>query len=245
MLVPLIALLVAVPPIPQDPGYHALADNRQLLGVPNFVNVASNAGFLAAGVLGLILCLRRRVEGASRSWTVFFVGTLLVAFGSAYYHWNPDSATLVWDRLPMTIAFMALFSALIAEHFRAEIERMLLRTAVVVGAASVAWWHYTDDLRLYAWVQFSPLVAIVFVLIAFPARYTHRTYLLWGLAFYGIAKAAEFGDAAIFDATAGIVSGHSLKHLLAACAPFVVYLMLESRSRIAATSSSVTSLHSS
>lgn len=234
MLAPLAVMFVAVPPIPQDPAYHALADHRTFFNVPNFLNVASNIGFLIVGGLGLMLCLDAGVAGAPRSWIVFFFGTLLVAFGSAYYHWMPNNATLVWDRLPMTIAFMALFAALIAEHVRPEIERTLLRVAIAVGILSVGWWHYTDDLRFYAWVQFAPLLAIVYILIAYRGRYTHRGYLAWGLVFYGLAKVTEFADAAIFSATAGAISGHSLKHLLAAAAPFCIYLMLRKRKPVPA-----------
>lgn len=228
MLVPL-GVLLAVPPIPQDLAYHALADTRALFGIPNFANIASNAGFLIVGALGLVRCLGRGVEGASRSWTVFFLGTLLVAFGSAYYHWNPGNSTLAWDRLPMTLGFTAVFAAALAEHLRPEIERALLPAAVVVGLASVGWWHYADDLRFYGWVQFSPFAAIVLVLIVYPGRFSHRAYWAYGLACYALAKAAEFGDLAIFSATSGAISGHSVKHLLAALAAFCVYLMLRDR----------------
>jgi hypothetical protein len=40
MLAPLAVMFVAFPHIPQDPGFHALADRRAFLGVPNLVNVA-------------------------------------------------------------------------------------------------------------------------------------------------------------------------------------------------------------
>ena len=230
MLAPLAAVFVAYPPIPQDPAYHNLADSRAFLHVPNFLNVVSNVAFLIVGVMGLALCFARRVEGAARSWTLFFFGTLLVAFGSAYYHWNPNNETLVWDRLPMTIAFMALFAALIAEHIRPDIERTVLRVAVAVGIISVGWWHYSDDLRLYGWVQFGPLVAIVYMLIAYKGRYTHRAYLLAGLIFYALSKAFELGDSKIYSITDHAISGHSIKHLLAAVSAYCVYLMLRKRS---------------
>jgi len=229
MLAPLAAVFVAFPPIPQDPAYHRLADSRAFLQVPNFLNVATNVAFLIVAVLGLRLCLGRGVDGASRSWTVLFFGMLLVAFGSGYYHWSPDNATLVWDRLPMTIAFMALFAALVAEHIRPDVERVTLRVALAVGIISVGWWHYTDDLRLYGWVQFAPLVAIVYMLVAYKGRYTHRRYLLGGLIFYALAKAFEMGDSVVYSATDEMVSGHSMKHLLAAGAPYCVYLMLRKR----------------
>lgn len=229
MLAPLAVMLLAFAPIPQDPMYHRLADARTFFNIPNFLNVASNVGFLIAGALGLALCLAKGVGGASRSWTMFFLGTLLVAAGSAYYHWNPNNATLVWDRLPMTIAFMALFAGLIAEHLRPEIEKPALLIALAVGIVSVAWWHYTDDLRLYAWVQFAPLLAIVFILVVYPGRHSHRAYLVYGLICYALSKVAEFADHGIFMGTGGAVSGHSIKHLLAALAPIFVYMMLRVR----------------
>ena len=229
LLAPLGILFAVVPPIPQDPNYHALADDRAWLGIPSFLNVASNVGFLIVGAMGLSLCVGRGVAGAARSWIVFFFGVLLVAVGSGYYHWTPNSETLAWDRLPMTIAFMALFAALVAEHVRPEIERTLLRVALAIGILSVVWWRYSDDLRLYAWVQFAPLVGLVFIVFAFPGRYTHRGYLVGGVTFYALSKLAEHYDHAIYTATGEALSGHSLKHLLAALAPYCVYLMLKKR----------------
>ena len=226
---PLGILFAAVAPIAQDPAYHAFADQRALLGLPHFANVASNLGFLFVGLSGLQLCLARGVHGASRAWIVFFFGVLLAAFGSAYYHWMPSNETLAWDRLAMSVAFMALFSGLIAEHVRPDIERALLRGAIAIGIVAVGWWHYTGDLRLYVWVQFGPLLALAFVLLAFPGHYTHRGYLLLGLAFYALAKAAELGDAVVYSATGQAISGHTLKHLLAAAATYCVYAMLRQR----------------
>jgi hypothetical protein len=228
VLAPL-GVLMALEPIRQDPAYHILADPRTYCGVPNFLNVASNIPFLAVGAIGLTFCLRNPARGAMRSWTVFFLGVAFVFAGSAYYHSAPDNNTLVWDRLPMTLAFMGLFAGLLSEHMGERIERALLVPAVAVGIASVAWWAYTDDLRIYVWVQFAPLMAIPLALATYPGHYTHRHYLLYGLAFYLLAKVAEFYDPEIFALTSGTLSGHSLKHLLAACAPLVVYRMLRLR----------------
>jgi hypothetical protein len=229
LLVLPLALLFAGDPLPQDPLYHSLADERTLFGVPNFFNVASNIAFLLAALPGLRVCLSRRRSGAWLSWAVFFGGIALVAFGSGYYHWSPDSASLVWDRLPMTLAFMGLFAALLSEHLGERRELMLLIPAVAVGIASVLWWRYTDDLRLYVWVQFAPLLALLFVLGAFPGRYTQRSRLLYGLAFYICAKLAEAYDRELYVLTSQLLSGHVLKHLLAASAALFVWNMLRSR----------------
>ena len=224
--------LMWLPPIPQDPAYHRFADTRALVGVPNFANVVSNALFLVFGLAGLMWWRRHSLAGAARSWVVFFVGVSAVAFGSGYYHLFPNNATLVWDRLPMTIGFMGLFVALLSEHLNPRLESWLLLPALIIGAASVAWWHFTDDLRFYAWVQFMPLLIIPLVLALFRARFTHRGYLLYGLAAYILAKVAEFYDRELFAATAQMLSGHSLKHLVAAGAPLAVYAMLKRRSAL-------------
>lgn len=233
LLAPL-ALILMRPPISQDLAFHAFADDRAWWGIPSFQNVLSNLAFLLIGVAGLVFCFGRPASGATRSWTVFFLGVTLVFFGSAYYHWTPNNETLVWDRVPIMLAFMALFSALLTEHLGAGAERAILVPAVAVGIASVAWWDYTDDLRLYIWCQAAPLLAIVFVLIAYPARYTHRPYLAYALAAYLLAKVLEFQDHEFFALTSHAMSGHTLKHLLAALGIFFIYLMLRRRKQIPA-----------
>jgi hypothetical protein len=230
VLAPLLYLLLLHGgPIPQDRGYHVFADARTCLGLPNFGNIASNLLLLAVGAAGAWRCLRHPVAGARRSWTVFFIGVALVSFGSGYYHYAPDDDSLVWDRLPMTVAFMALFAALLAEHLPPRIEMPALAIAVAVGIASVILWRVTGDLRVYVWVQVAPFLAIVFMIAAYPGRFTHRPYLLYGAGFYALAKIAEHYDHGIYALTATAISGHSLKHLLAALAPLCVYLMLRRR----------------
>jgi hypothetical protein len=227
---PLLALLFLYgKPIPQDPGYHVFADVRTCLGLPNFGNVASNLLFLAVGATGMAWCHRNPGSSARLSWFVFFLGVALVFFGSGYYHRVPNDDSLVWDRLPMTIAFMGLFAALLSEHLSARREFALLVPALVVGVASVFLWKATNDLRVYIWVQATPLLVIPYVIAAYPGRYTHRHYLLYGVGFYALAKMAEVLDYQVYDATWTVISGHSLKHLLAAAAPFCVYLMLKRR----------------
>ena len=228
------ALFLARAPIPQDPEYHNFADRRTICGIQNLFDVGSNIAFLIVGVAGVLFWRTRRPDGAAVSWLVLFAGTALVFLGSAYYHRAPSNGTLLWDRLPMTIAFMGLFVALISEHAGAQLERYVLVPAVTVGLASAVWWHYTDDLRWYLWVQFTPLVCIPFLLAAYPGRYAHRMYLLWALVLYVLAKFAELWDRQIYALTGNAFSGHTLKHLLAAGGVLMILVMLKRR---AATSS--------
>lgn len=226
---PLLALLAFWDPIPQDPGFHVFADIRTCLGLPNFGNVASNLLFLVVGAIGMAWCRRNPGMTARRSWFVFFLGVALVFFGSGYYHHRPDDERLVWDRLPMTVAFMGLFSAMLTEYVSEEHELALLVTSLAVGAGSVILWKYVNDLRVYAWVQATPLVVIPYLLAVYPARHTHRHYLIYGVAAYAIAFTIQYLDHGIYRLTMTAISGHSLKHMVAAAAPFCVYLMLKKR----------------
>ena len=109
-------LMLLQGPIRQDQGYHAFADSRAFLGIPNFGDVASNAAFLLAGVAGLILCFRKRLGPLHLAWVVMFAGIPLVGIASSYYHWTPNDQTLLWDRMTLTIGFMGLMIGLIGEY---------------------------------------------------------------------------------------------------------------------------------
>ena len=236
VLLALLAGFMASGPRAQHQAYHDFADQRLLLGVPNLLDVASNLPFLVVGVLGLALYRTRRrppfAAPLATSWAALFAGVVLVAFGSAWYHWAPGDASLLWDRLPMTLGFMGLFVALLAEHVSPRLDRLLLGPALATGVASALWWHATGDLRWYYWVQFSPLVCLPLVLAMYPARYTHRLHLLYALGLYVAAKLAESADRGLFDLTGHAVSGHTLKHLLAAGALAVLLHMLWRRAPV-------------
>lgn len=221
------AVLAAMPRIPQEPGYHQFADTRTVLGVHNGCNVLSNLAFAAVGLTGIALLVRRgralRDPRERWPWMVFFVGVTFTCFGSAWYHLAPSNASLVWDRLPMAVGFMALLSALITERIDARLGLWLLVPLVLLGLAGVLSWDVSEragagDLRLYAFVQFFPLVAIPLVLALTPRTYGDSWVYLVGLGTYALAKVAEVSDAAIYEGLGGLVSGHTLKHVIAAVA---------------------------
>lgn len=229
LTITVVAGMLLLPPIAQDPAYHNFADRRGLLGIPNFLDIITNLAFLAVGMAGIILCASHASLGARRAWMTCFTGVALVCFGSGYYHFAPDNSSLVWDRLPMSIGFMALLVAVLSEHVNPRLEKYLLAPAIVLGLASVVYWHYADDLRPYVLVQFVPLIMIPAVMLLYRRPGQDRGYLLTALVIYMTSKLAEHYDRAIFDLTGDIISGHSLKHLLAALALFVVYMMLRRR----------------
>jgi hypothetical protein len=221
--------MLSLPPIAQDPLYHDFADRRTLFNLPNFFDVMSNLPFLLVGIAGMRFCLRNLPLIYRPAWFTFFAGVTFVSVGSAYYHCNPNSDTLLWDRLPMTIAFMGLFMALLGEYVHARLIKSLLLPAILLGMSSVFYWRIYDDLRFYAWIQLMPLLIIPYLALLFRPLYTRQSLLLVALGCYVLAKLAETYDRAVFVFTQNMLSGHSIKHLLASLACLSVLLMLKTR----------------
>ena len=230
------AILFLLPHIPQSEAYHDFADKRILLGIPNFFNATSNVFFLAVGVFGLRSCFGA-AEFADRRerwpYCAFFVGVMLTAFGSFWYHLHPSDSTLVWDRIPMTIGFMALVAAVVAERVSVDAGLWALGPLITFGIVSVVYWevtqqHGTGDLRPYAFAQFGSLLILLLLIVLFPARYTRTVDLGISLAFYVVAKLFEATDRPIFHVLQG-VSGHTLKHLAAALSAYWIARMLRLR----------------
>lgn len=206
--------------------YHNFADTRAFFGVPNFFDVASNLAFLVVGIIGLKITFAN--HSMRNAWIVLFAGITLVSVGSAYYHWNPNSDTLVWDRLPMTIGFMGLFVALLGEYISERLGALLL-PALLLGASSVFYWDWSNDLRFYIWVQLIPLLTIPVVMILYRPKYSHQWMLLAALGCYALAKITEHFDGEIFAFTQTFLSGHTIKHLLSALGCLIILLMLQKR----------------
>ena len=232
-----VAFFLFVAPIPQDPAYHRFADARALLGVANFWNVASNLPFLVIGAWGVAFVMRHghavTLPGLQLAYLVFFSGVFLTAFGSAYYHLSPANEPLAWDRLPMTIGFAGLFAVIVGEFVSPRVGRLLVLPLLLLGVVSVEYWIWGEskgagDLRLYAVVQFLPMLLVPLILAFYKPAIGSSKYF-WGmLGFYVLSKIMEFLDAPIF-AAGGAISGHSLKHLFAAAATAMVLLGLMRR----------------
>lgn len=211
-------------PIAQDLSYHQFKDQRTIFNLSNFWNVVSNILFLLVGIAGLYSIIQshriRLISDMKIAYIMFFIGVSLVAFGSGYYHLSPDNTTLVWDRLPMTFAFMALFSIIIGEFISSRVGKLALWPLIAFGVFSVFYWHITEsngegDLRLYLLVQFLPLLLIPLILLLFTPSFTHTSGYWLLLCAYFFAKIFEYFDEVVLNSLF-VLSGHSIKHLVAA-----------------------------
>ena len=195
--------MILVPAIPQDLEFHNFSDQRTLLNIPHFWNVVSNVPFVLIGLIGLYQISKNAFSGILEDliipYKIFFLGLILVGLSSGYYHLDPNN-----NFFPL----------------------------LIIGILSVIYWHHTEtleegDLRIYAMVQFLPIVLIPIMLMIYGSVLSGRSWILSIILCYGIAKAAEMYDGRIYEMTG--FSGHSLKHLIAAVGAYVFLLSFKFR----------------
>lgn len=236
VLAAVVAMLVHGP-IPQLANYHDFADRSLLLGLPHGADVASNLGFALVGLWGWQYLFPRRDHPALRAgwpgYALFLVALTLTAAGSSFYHWAPDNARLLWDRLPIALACAGLLAAVRGETRPGTNCGMDTISLVAFAVGSVAWWYLTEslgrgDLRPYLLLQGAPLVLVPLWQWIYGAPRADRVWFGAALGFYILAKGAEVYDHQLLAAL-GWISGHTLKHLLATAAAWLLVWRLAGR----------------
>lgn len=225
-------------PIVQPAGYHDFADQSVMFGIPHFSDVVSNLGFALTAAWGWLRLAPAGQHPASRwGWAgygLFLIGLFFTAFGSSCYHLAPDNSSLVWDRLPIALACGGLLAGVWGDTRQKE-SRQVAAWLALAAVASVAWWYFTDragtgDLRPYLLLQGLPILLIPLWQCIYKAPLADRLAFGGALALYVVAKFAELNDHEI-AAALGVVTGHTLKHLLAAGAAALIVARLVARVR--------------
>ena len=219
----LLALALLGPVLPASAHQHAFADQRTLWGLPCALDVLSNLPFAVAGAWGLAALRGAALDSTARALAaLFFAGLLCTAAGSAVYHWQPQDAGLVWDRLGMVLPFAGLLG--LAAHSRISVRAgwATAGAVLVAGPLAVGAWVWGGSLLPWAVVQIGGML-VVALLACLPRRVGALPVHLGAvIGLYALAKLCEAADHAVWDATAQWVSGHSLKHVLAAGAAWPV-----------------------
>ncbi|MFZ6658725.1 hypothetical protein [Undibacterium sp. TJN19] len=231
---PLVIVLVAVlallchGPIEQYAHYHEFADQTIWMGMPHATDVLSNLGFALVAMLGASFLVEKYRHGHAcpgfLAFSGFVLSLFLTALGSTYYHLAPDDARLLWDRLPIALACCSLLAAVRAENLPGMDARRALTEfglLLMAGLMSVIWWQHSGDLRPYLLLQGLTIILIPLWQSIYGAAKPERLAYAMAMILYIFAKITESQDAAIL-AHLHIISGHSLKHILAALAAGVI-----------------------
>jgi hypothetical protein len=235
-----------LPRIAQPQGYHSFADERALLGIPYALNVLSNLPFLLVGVAGLWWIAQRadarHFRDPRERWAAMalFAGLVTTFLGSSYYHLNPSNQTLVFDRLGMIFGFGALLPMAFSERVSAKWGARLLVPSIAIGLGTVLYWNWSEmqgagDLRWYGFYQGYAFLATAAVLLLTRSVYDRQSGWLLAISCYGFAKVFELLDHGAYNATGHAISGHSLKHVIAAVGGIFVLRMLQQRRLVGAS----------
>lgn len=238
----LLLLLGLLAPGMTGPAASTFSDIRSLGGLPNALDVLSNLPFLVLGLLGLQRLHQlehghdhRHMPGVAHeelpdssldcAW-LFFAGLVLVSAGSAFYHLQPDDVLrLAGDRAAMAVAFAGVIGLAVSDRVSQRAGWPAACVALAGGLLAVAAFHETGNVTPWAVVQFGGMVLVVVLAMLQPvpngARAMHIK-LGWLIAAYALAKVLELADGAVFEFSGHLVSGHSLKHVVAALAALPV-----------------------
>lgn len=248
----LLAVAIFGPSVAQPAHPHGFADQRLWWHIPFALDVLSNLPFALWGALGLGCVAgwvwRSRALGQLRITAqhglaaLFFAGLLLTAAASAWYHWQPDDAGLLIDRLGMVVAFAGLLGLAAADRASARAGVLLGLVVLVLGPLSVWVWSASGNVLPWAVLQFGGMALVLWLacLKPLPGALAVR----WGgvILMYAAAKLFEVADYEVYALTSHLISGHSLKHVVASCAAWpvvaaVLAALIEAR-KIRAESSS-------
>lgn len=233
LLVAIVMLLVFAflgPAVLQPVHQHDFADQRFLGYFPNAADVLSNWPFALWGFAGLKTLpgvkLNRTSIGLS---ALFFGGLIVTAFASGWYHLELNNAGLGIDRLGMTLAFAGLLGLAAADRVSFRAGAMLSWSILILGAISV--WVCSASGNVLPWLllQFGGMALVLWFATRPPKQ--GALAIRWGVVIliYATAKVLELADHAVYDLSAHLISGHSLKHIVASFAAWPVISALKAR----------------
>ena len=208
-----------VGPVMRGPGFHEYADARAWHAVRNAGDVLSNVAFLLAAA-ALIPLGRDQRAASARFAMAAGLGVAAIGIGSAAYHTAPSDELLVLDWGPIAVTLAVVAAAVFDDRFGRRAGTAALIIGLVAGPATIAWWYAGGgtaggDMAPYAAFQLLGVGLPVVVAVMAPGRLS-AVPLVAALVGFTAARGLTARDADIF-AAAGI-SGHSLKHVVAAIA---------------------------
>ena len=231
-LIILLILAIFLPSIQQNQNYHNFADKRLLFEVNNAFDTLSNIAFIIVGALGLFNFYNNQFIKISNSFSVilnlFFISIILTGLGSGYYHLSPNDFTLVFDRLALTLVFTFILAMLANIRISERSGFHTLAELIILAPLTVLIWNYNGNLTPYAVLQFGGIILVFLTLLLTKARKQSPCFTSL-IILYGVAKLVELYDEKIFTLSQNLISGHTLKHLIAALAVVIFVSPLKVR----------------
>lgn len=202
--------------------YHEFVDDRTFFGIHRFFDTFSNIGFLYVGVLFIKEIFLK--DEKDFNLIIIAAGSILVFFGSSYYHLMPEDSRLLWDRLPISIVFSGIlaYSLNINQLIKSKWIHKFNIGYLIFSISSVLIWYLgslnnENWLAPYVFIQFGGMILLIYIALTGKNKEFNQK-IFYVLAWYVLAKLCEHYDDSIYQITQQIISGHTLKHIFAALA---------------------------
>ncbi len=213
--------------------------NELLLAEP--VNAASNAGFLLAALIGLMLVLRRPREQRSSDHFLLIALVLLIGLGSLAFHLLASRATELADVVPIGVFMLVYLGFALNRFLRVPPGWTVL---IVIGFAAIA----SIILQLKCWdgvvgvpgaevadakecvngsVGYLPALVALIVVGGLLRERGHRAapYILWAAAIFAVSVTFRSLDLSLCDHViydGRKIGTHFVWHLLNALTLFLL-----------------------
>jgi hypothetical protein len=99
---------------------------------------------------------------------------------------------------------------------------------VAIGISSILLWHFTGDLRPYMFFKHEPIIFIIVLLVFTTGAYDRSKDYFIALGLFLAATIIELADKQVFEIL-NVISGHTIKHLLAGLACWYLFKMIQNR----------------
>ena len=224
-------------PFVAQPGHlHRFADQRSWWGIACSMDVLSNLPFALLGLMGLgcLVLHKRQIPLSQRGLAaVFLVGLVVTAGASSWYHWQADDAGLVIDRLGMVLAFAGLLGLAAADRISARAGLALGLAVLVLGPLGVAVWFASGNVLAWAALQFGGMALVLWLACVKPVPGALAVRWGWVIMIYVTAKICEQADEAVYALSSHVISGHSIKHVVAsfAACPVIAAILGRGKTR--------------
>jgi len=184
--------------------YHNFADQRNFFNIPNFFNIISNL-FIYIPIHYIIQ--NRENTNKFNMIDILIINILCIIITSIYYHINPNDNTIIFDKISIVSTIITVCIIIL------KIENNIIRIILyIIGILSVIYWIKKDNLLFYIILIIGVPIYICYKLY----KYTNlRIYIYSHIFSLILLRLVEYYDLPIYQFTNQIISGHSLKHIIA------------------------------
>lgn len=168
-----------------------------------------------------------------RIYKLLFIICIFIGLGSGYSHLIPNTSTLFWSYLPLSMAMMCLLSGLIADRINLKLGLHCCVPFVFIGMVTVFYWRITqihgfEDPRWCILTTYAPLLMVLLIMVVSPHKKGGK-YLVNASLCFMVSHGMSWVDNALYVLTKEMMTGYCLKHIYMGAAFFYIGLYIKQK----------------